>query len=57
LYSFSKNEEEHNVFYEKTKPDTFIERLADGQYRAYKNENGKLEIQHKYLEQQVLKNL
>jgi len=41
----------------KTKPDTFAERLADGQYRAYKNGNGNIEIQHKYREQQVLKNL
>ncbi len=41
----------------KTKPDTFAERLADGQYRAHKNGNGNIEIQHKYREQQVLKNL
>jgi len=41
----------------KTKPDTFAERLRDGQYRTYKDENGVLEIQHKYREQQVLKNL
>lgn len=41
----------------KTKPDTFAERLADGQYRAYKSGNGNIEIQHKYREQQVLKNL
>ncbi|MBM3886947.1 site-specific DNA-methyltransferase [Candidatus Dependentiae bacterium] len=41
----------------KTKSDTFIKRLASGQYRAFKNENGELEIQHKYAEQQVLKNL
>jgi adenine-specific DNA-methyltransferase len=40
----------------KTRPDTFLERLADSQYRAY-YVNGKLEIQHKYREQQVLKNL
>jgi len=40
----------------KTKPDTFAERLAEGQYRANKA-NGQLEIQHKYIEQQVLKNL
>ena len=40
----------------KTKPDTFAKRLADSQYRAIR-ENGKLEIQHKYHEQQVLKNL
>lgn len=40
----------------KTKPDTFIERLAENQYRAYKA-NGRIEIQHKYREQQVLKNL
>jgi len=40
----------------KTKPDTFTERLADNQYRAYKVD-GRIEIQHKYREQQVLKNL
>lgn len=41
----------------KTKLDTFAERLADGQFRAYKDSNGRIEIQHKYREQQVLKNL
>lgn len=40
----------------KTKPDTFIERLAENQYRAYEV-GGRVEIQHKYREQQVLKNL
>lgn len=40
----------------KTKPDTFAERLENGEYRATKK-NGIIEIQHKYREQQVLKNL
>jgi adenine-specific DNA-methyltransferase len=40
----------------KTKPDTFNERLAKGQYRASRVSGG-IEIQHKYREQQVLKNL
>lgn len=40
----------------KTKSDTFVERLAKNQYRAHQVD-GRVEIQHKYREQQVLKNL
>jgi len=40
----------------KTKPDTFAKRLSNGECRATKK-NGNIEIQHKYREQQVLKNL